>query len=593
MAVPHGRSLADFLPLKPAEKLLLENALSGVITELSAQRPSTATSANTIRAGFLRFLILGGDELNPVHELGVMLKGASIEGDLELRETQINASITLIHCDLQNLSLRGASVRGTLNLAHSHCKSLKADLMSVSGAMYLDHLTTRECMNLQKSEIGASLLLRGTRLDGQGGYALVADGLVAHSVQFADQFIALGEVCLNGAVIKGQLNCRDCSFKATDGSALSADGITVQGSAFLTTGFHSQGPVRFSGAHIRGQFSLKEARFEGTDKEENGKTLIVQDAHVEGVLILTKLAVPLDNATLSSSHVGTLHDDASTWGKEIGLNGFTYDFLTTEAPLRAQERIDWLDRQIPANTGADGLKGSASKFRPQPWRHLQHVLEDMGHAEEARAVGVAFEKRLRKVGLIGQPPAGMPRGLQWLYRLPALGLHSLYGLFTGFGYRPMRLLAWFFGTWLVCTSVYWYAAVEHQVFAPSNPLVFQNEVYASCTPEYGEAWQRLHPASERPAEIGNWYTCKALRGEYTGFSPGAYSLDILLSLVDLQQEKDWGPITPTPFPSYWDELRNLEWGHGIRLLIWLETLIGWGISLLLVAIVSGLTRRKE
>ncbi|WP_233146664.1 hypothetical protein ACCM60_19540 [Pseudomonas chlororaphis subsp. aureofaciens] len=593
MAVPHGRSLADFLPLKPAEQLLLKHAALGGMTEISTQRPTDATPSNTVRAGFLRFLILGGDDLNPVHELGVMLKGAFIEGDLELRETQINASITLTHCDLQNLSLRGASVRGTINLAYSHCKSLKANLMTVSGAMCLDHLKSRESMSLQKSKIGAALLLRGTSLNGQGGYALVADGLVAHSVHFEEKFIALGEVCLNGAVIKGQLNCRDCSFKATDASALSADGITVQGNVFLTTGFHSQGPVRLSGARIRGQLSLKEARFERKDKDENGKTLIAQSAHVEGVLIMTNLALPLDNATLSSSHVGTLHDDASTWGKEIGLNGFTYDFLTTEAPLRAQERIDWLDRQIPANTGADGLKGSASKFRPQPWRHLQHVLEEMGHAEEAREVGIAFEKRLRKVGLIGQAPAGIPRGLRWLYRLPALGLHSLYGLFTGFGYRPMRLLSWFFGTWLVCTSVYWYAAVEHEVFAPSNPLVFQNEAYASCTPEYGDAWKEQHPKQDLPSTVGNWYTCKALRGEYTGFSPGAYSLDILLSLVDLQQEKDWGPITPTPFPGYWDELKNLEWGHGIRLLIWLETLIGWGISLLLVAIVSGLTRRKE
>ncbi len=204
-------------------------------------------------------------------------------------------------------------------------------------------------------------------------------------------------------------------------------------------------------------------------------------------------------------------------------------------------------------------------------------------------MGIAFEKRLRKVGLVGQGTARWWPGLRWLGLIP----HVLYGALTGYGYRPMRLLAWILGIWLFFTSVYWYAAIEHKVFAPSNPLVFQNEAYASCTPEYGDTWQRQHPDTERPAEIGNWYTCKALRGEYTGFSPGAYSLDILLSLVDLQQEKDWGPITPTPFPGYWDELKNLEWGHGIRLLIWLETLIGWGISLLLVAIVSGLTRRKE
>ncbi|BBN55851.1 hypothetical protein TRE132_39760 [Pseudomonas chlororaphis subsp. aurantiaca] len=593
MAVPHGRSLADFLPLKPAEQLLLKHAALGGMTEISTRRPTDATPSNTVRAGFLRFLILGGDDLNPVHELGVMLKGAYIEGDLELRQTQIDVSITLNYCCLQNLILRGASVKGMIDLTHSSCKKISAELLRASGKVYLDHLVARGNINLQKAEIAGSLLLRGSNLDGQGGYALIADGLIARSVHFEEHFAAVGEVCLIGATVKGQLICRDCTFNATKALALSADSINVQGSVFLATGFHSHGPVRFSGARITGQFSLKGAHFEGKDKREDDETLIAQNARIEGVLVMTELVSPLNNAAFSGSRVGTLHDDADTWGNGIGLNGFTYDFLTTEAPLSAQKRIDWLDSQVPENTGDDGLKGSESKFRPQPWRHLQHVLEEMGHAEEAREVGIAFEKRLRKVGLIGQAPAGIPRGLRWLYRLPALGLHSLYGLFTGFGYRPMRLLSWFFGTWLVCTSVYWYAAIEHKVFAPSNPLVFQNEAYASCPPEYGDAWKEQHPKQDLPSTVGNWYTCKALRGEYTGFSPGAYSLDILLSLVDLQQEKDWGPITPTPFPGYWDELKNLEWGHGIRLLIWLETLIGWGISLLLVAIVSGLTRRKE
>ncbi|WP_025804445.1 hypothetical protein [Pseudomonas chlororaphis] len=589
MAVPHGRSLADFLPLKPAEQLLLKHAALGGMTEISTQRPTDATPSNTVRAGFLRFLILGGDDLNPVHELGVMLKGAYVEGDLELRQTQIDVSISLHHCCLQNLYLRGSSIKGMIDLTHSSCKKVRADLMSVSGTVCMDKLIAQGTMILQRSKIAGSLLFRGSQLDGTGEYALRAEGMVAGNIYFDDGFTALGEVRLVGTNVEGQLSCNNCRFIATKDAALSADAIRVHGSAFFSSGFHSKGTVKLSGARIEGQLSLKGGYFEGGSH----KSLLMQDVRVGGVLILTELVKPLHNAAFSGSHVRTLHDDTKTWGDGLGLNGFTYDFLTTEAPLKAQDRLCWLDQQIPANTGEDGLKGAESKFRPQPWRHLQRVFEDMGHAEEAREVGIAFEQRLRKVGLIGQAPSNWPRGLQWLYRLPAILLHSLYGLFTGFGYRPMRLLAWFFGTWLVCTSVYWYAAVEHKVFAPSNPLVFQNEAYASCPPEYGEAWKEQHPKQDLPSTIGNWYTCKALRGEYTGFSPGAYSLDILLSLVDLQQEKDWGPITPTPFPSYWDELKNLEWGHGIRLLIWLETLIGWGISLLLVAIVSGLTRRKE
>ncbi|MGA3828179.1 hypothetical protein ACPC1M_32445, partial [Pseudomonas chlororaphis] len=87
--------------------------------------------------------------------------------------------------------------------------------------------------------------------------------------------------------------------------------------------------------------------------------------------------------------------------------------------------------------------------------------------------------------------------------------HVLYGALTGYGYRPMRLMAWILGIWLFFTSVYWYAAIEHKVFATSNPLVFQNEAYASCTPEYGDVWKEQHPKQDLPSTVGNWYTCKA------------------------------------------------------------------------------------
>ena len=82
-------------------------------------------------------------------------------------------------------------------------------------------------------------------------------------------------------------------------------------------------------------------------------------------------------------------------------------------------------------------------------------------------------------------------------------------------------------------------------------------------------------------------------GVGTGFNPLAYSLDVILPLVDLQQEKDWAPMIPTPKAVWWEELRGTGWKHRARLVLWAETLFGWLASLLLVAIVSGLTKRRE
>ncbi len=95
-------------------------------------------------------------------------------------------------------------------------------------------------------------------------------------------------------------------------------------------------------------------------------------------------------------------------------------------------------------------------------------------------------------------------------------------------------------------AFYWYAALYgnngYGVFAPSNPLVFQNCDYDVCKADKEKAKAELSkPANGVPPPTqgaGNWYLCKKLREEYTGFSPLAYSLDLILPLVDLQQERD-------------------------------------------------------
>jgi len=89
--------------------------------------------------------------------------------------------------------------------------------------------------------------------------------------------------------------------------------------------------------------------------------------------------------------------------------------------------------------------------------------------------------------------------------------------------------------------IYWYAALAG-VFAPSNPLVFQNSAYDVCKPDYVAPAPQGKPASSVQPIVqgaGNWYLCKDLPEEYSGFSPLAYSLDVILPLVDLQQETSW------------------------------------------------------
>jgi hypothetical protein len=52
-------------------------------------------------------------------------------------------------------------------------------------------------------------------------------------------------------------------------------------------------------------------------------------------------------------------------------------------------------------------------------------------------------------------------------------------------------------------------------------------------------------------------------------------------------------MIPTSKAVWWEELRSTGWKHGARLVLWAETLFGWLASLLLLAIASGLTKRRE
>src|SRR5262245_17469920 len=98
MNQPLGSSLEDFersdkskpfWGLFPAEKNLLEATREGRERYVNYSLPTSAEHSCKVRADFLRFLLLGGDKRAPVHQRGVLLYGAYIDGDIDLRDSEI------------------------------------------------------------------------------------------------------------------------------------------------------------------------------------------------------------------------------------------------------------------------------------------------------------------------------------------------------------------------------------------------------------------------------------------------------------------------------------------------------------------------
>ena len=534
----HGRWLGDFAPLNAAEKKLLAACTRGEFCTLNTgERPKAAGDAYIIRAALIRFLVLGGDAANPVHERGVLLQGAWIIGGLDLVGVKTEAKLLLIDCHFDSpLTAKDARLAG-LYLNGSTVPGLDAERMVVTGGVFL------------------------------------RAGFTAH-----------GEVRLLHAQIGGSLECDSATLQNydTDGNAigntLSADGIVVKGGVFLRDGFTAHGAVRLLGAQIGGSLYCIGGTFQNCDKDGNtiGKALNADGMVVKGGVFLRggKFTGAIDLAT---AHIGTLVDDANCWPANSNfLDGLRYDRII--GPTDAATRIDWLNRQQADYLGAD--------FRPQPWEQLIKVLREMGHPAEAAEVAIAKQVALRKAGKIGlRHPSSRYSG--WRLRLDkawvggsnimARAWHRVYGVLAGFGHRPADILVWMVAVFMASAVVFHEAAILGQM-GPANAIMLTHEAGANVD-------------IDRCGVRGDvdfahfWRQCPQMPPEYTTFNPWLYSLDLILPLVNLQQDSDWAPVVMN---SHGDTLWLGWWA---RNLMWFEILFGWFTSLMFVAITGRLVEK--
>ena len=314
-------------------------------------RPDVATSANTIRAGLIRFLLLGGDANHPVHERGVMLGGAWISDNLTMYLARCSVRLALRHCHLANAPLLNAATLPELTLIGCALPGLIADGLKVTGDVnFCDGFAASDEVKLLGAEIGGDLNCSGGSFANEGGNALSADRLkVKGGVFLGKKFIANGEVRLLGTEIGGDLNCGGGSFSNAGDDALSADGLKVTGGLFL------------------------------------------RDAKIEGAV------------HLATARIGALIDDAQCWqpGGHF-LDGLQYDRIL--GPTDAASRIAWLRKQHPDHLASD--------FKPQPWEQLIKVLREMGHPYEAGEVAIAKQEQMRAAGKI---TGGVRSVMHWLY----------------------------------------------------------------------------------------------------------------------------------------------------------------------------------
>ncbi len=278
------------------------------------------------------------DDRADVYRYGVMIVGARIVGDVNLRDCDLSRPIGLASCQLgpHRIDLRGARTRA-VRLNRTHCRHVAAkgvhvaggplDLFGarVPGGVDLNRGTVEGQLDCRQARLGRAapangqpgLSLVNARLERslqmreaeiQGGLHMVdvtvggvVDATAAHilnpgavaidargahfegSVVMAQGFVAEGRCGFEDAMIGGSLRCAQSRFSYPEGQALSAGGIDVRGGLVMHD-LVAEGEMTLSGATIRRTINLGGARIDNP----GGHALRLDWATVNGGLYLRR-----------------------------------------------------------------------------------------------------------------------------------------------------------------------------------------------------------------------------------------------------------------------------------------------------------------
>lgn len=459
---------------------------------------------------------------------GLRLRGAWITGVLDLQGADIPHDLSLSYCVIDSGIELVNARMRGLYLSGCQMRSLSGDNADLDGALFI-----------------------------RGG--TVVDG----------------DVSLAGARISGDLQVCDVTIQPSGQDAIFAPSLRVEGSVYLgnypfstgTTSLVADGAV-FLSSLIAGSDvfvtncaiappndGIPDTIFYATEEHGRDIALSLARARVGGLLYFRDNQIARGILNLAGAEVTRFRDEPDEPGASypIRLDGFRYNDFSRHADTTVATRLNWLERR-PKDT----------PFTAQPYEQLARVLIDMGHRNDARAVLMSKERLLRQANrdLMVQNSGYNPR-----WAIARFG-DMVLRFSVGYGYRPGRIivlavvliaaLGWIFDqTWKagdmtpnaapILVSKDWIAATQSH---PENPGAF---------------WSQPDQAGK------DWET----------FNAYAYAADLVVPIVSLGQESAWAPSTS-----------RSDWGRFGWWLRWIAKALGWVITALGAAAVTGAVRQE-
>ncbi len=350
-------------------------------------------------------------------------------------------------------------------------------------------------------------------------------------------FHANGAVDINGVTCT-DLICSGGRFINPGNVALNAllanvsHGVSLNGNG-RWGGMEADGLVLFGAAKVGGVFWAMGAKFLGKPTEPHGFSA---EALTVGEGFFWQNVELQNGATLdlSNSSANGLVDDESSWPQpgRLNIDGFTYgDFYL--GPSDARSRLRWIG--LESGPPAPWLPLGRG-FHPRPYRELAKVLRNRGDDSGARQVLIAEE-----------------RGRYADLSLPLRMWGAFLDVVIAYGYEPMRAVAWA----LAVVILGWAAVTMGKRAGVLRPT-----------------WPENRPASTNDT--------------YEELHPLLYSLDVFLPFVNLHQEHYWWPDANASGECVVLGRAIRVRGRTLRYYLWLQIVVGWLLSAIFIAGVSGL-----
>lgn len=469
----------------------------------------------------------------------VRLVGARIDGEVAATGgTFVNPAGTAIEADrltAQDLYLdRGCAVTGAVSLigvelgrqltctggrfdrAEAAAPALDATGLSCGGSVYLnDGFRAIGPVSLLGAAVRKEVNCTGGGFWHPPGPALHADGLTTEGNLLLDgEFQATGGVRLARATVGRQLLCTGGGFEAPDGIALDLAGLVGRGDVKLDRGFHAVGEVRLRNATVDRDLDLT-----GGQLANGGRpVLTAHGLRVGGCFSLRLTRTPDGPLDLGRATVDRFEDDLGSWPTAGAvLNGFTYGSLESDE-LTRHERLDVL-RRMPV-------------YFQQPYQQLSRVYRAGGKEAAARDVAIEGHVESRRRGNL----RWAPRAWNWFLQ------H-----FVGYGYKM------------------WRPFVVLLVLGMLNGGLYQ----------WAEQRNLMQPTSVTKSERSHANEAGFVRcpESYPCFNPYAYSFQLLIPGINLQQFDKWIPSA------------GRDGGWPLLLYTWLMVAVGWILG---IAVFGGL-----